>query len=110
MKDYNHTMDKRYLLMGYRVCFGLLAFGAIVTEAATLIERGRLIPLNFFSFFTVEANSFAVFVFILSSMALTQGKGVALLRGASTLYMAITGVFFTLLLSGLEGAEFTAVP
>ncbi len=32
-----------------------------------------------------------------------------LFRGAATLYLAITGVVFSLLLAGIEGAEFTAV-
>jgi hypothetical protein len=33
-----------------------------------------------------------------------------MLRGASTLNMILVGVLFTLLLSGIEDAEFTAVP
>jgi len=41
-----------------------------VTELATLAERGKLVPVNFFSFFTIESNIFAAFVLILSSIAL----------------------------------------
>ncbi len=33
-----------------------------------------------------------------------------MIRGASTLFMAIVGIVFPLLLSGLENVEFTAVP
>ncbi|MDD8018284.1 MAG: Pr6Pr family membrane protein [Bacteroidota bacterium] len=105
-------MAKRYIFTGYRIFFGLLAFSAVVTEMATLIERNRFVPFNFFSFFTIESNLFAVVVFMMSSLWLEQGKQekrLAMLRGASTLYMAITGIVFSLLLSGLD-VELTAVP
>ncbi len=39
-----------------------------------------------------------------------EGPWLAWLRGAATLYLAITGLVFSLLLAGLEGVEFTAVP
>lgn len=106
-------MTKKQLLVGYRLLFGLLGFSALVTEIATLVERGKLIPANFFSYFTIESNSFAVFVLLLSAFALygtSKRKIVPLLRGASTLYMAIVGIVFPLLLSGLENVAFTAVP
>jgi hypothetical protein len=83
-----------------------------VTELATLAERGKLAPANFFSFFTIESNLFAAFVLILSSIALARGsqdRTLAMLRGAATLYMAITGIVFSVLLAGLD-VELTAVP
>lgn len=106
-------MTKKQLLVGYRLFFGLLGFSAIVTEIATLVERGKFVPANFFSYFTIEANTFAVIVLLLSAFALYGGskhKSIPLLRGASTLFMAIVGIVFPLLLSGLENVEFTAVP
>jgi hypothetical protein len=84
-----------------------------VTEIVTLHERGRFVPTNFFSFFTIEANLIAVVILILSALALTRGKEsrlVAMLRGANTMNMIVVGVVFTLLLSGIKDAEFTAVP
>ena len=102
-----------YLLTGYRLFFGLLGFSGVVTEIATLRERGRFAPYNFFSYFTIESNLFAVVVLILSASALAQGmhsRPLALLRGAATLYMVTTGIVFALLLAGIEGAELTAVP
>jgi len=106
-------MHKKNLLVGYRVFFSLLGFSAIVTELAVLIERGRLVPSNFFSFFTIESNLFAVVILLVSALALTQGgqsRVVAMLRGANTINMVVVGVVFTLLLSGVKEVEFTAVP
>lgn len=104
-------MNKK-ILIGYRTSFALLGLSAIVTEIAVLVERGRLIPANFFSFFTIESNLFAVVILILSALALARGKHgktMAMLRGASTLYMITVGVVFSLLLAGLD-VELTAVP
>lgn len=101
-----------YLLMTSRILFALLGFSAIVTEIATLSERNRFIPVNFFSYFTIEANLFAVIVLLLSALALAsnkQSERLALLRGSSTLYMMVVGILFSLLLAGID-AEFTSVP
>jgi hypothetical protein len=105
-------MDKRNVLIGYRIFFALLALSAVVTELSTLAERGTLVPVNFFSFFTIESNIFAAGVLILSSLALARDshdKSLAMLRGATTLYMAITGIVFSVLLAGLDD-QLTAVP
>lgn len=97
---------RHQLLVGYRILFALVCFAAIITEIATLVERGTFAPANFFSYFTVEANAFATAVFLLSALS----RGHDRLRGASTLYMAICGIGFSVLLSGIEDAELTAVP
>jgi hypothetical protein len=100
-------------LIGYRVVVGMLGFAAVVTEIATLVERDRFKPANFFSFFTIEANSISVIVLILSAITVAageRGRLISLLRGANTLNMIVVGVVFSLLLAGLENTEFTAVP
>lgn len=105
-------MQNKRLLVGYRVVFALLGFSAVVTEIATIIERGRFVPANFFSYFTIESNLIAVAVLIVSALALMrgkQGRRIAMLRGANTLNMIVVGVVFSILLSGLD-AELTAVP
>jgi hypothetical protein len=97
----------------YRTAIGLLGFSALVTEVATLHERNKLELANFFSYFTVEANLFAAIVLIAGGLTLTakgESSTFAVIRGAATLYLAITGLVFSLLLAGLEGVEFTAVP
>jgi hypothetical protein len=97
----------------YRAAFGLLGLSSLVIELATLHERDKLELGNFLSYFTVEANLFGGIVLLVSGFVLTadgEPAWLAFLRGAATLYLAITGVVFSLLLAGLEGVEFTAVP
>jgi hypothetical protein len=104
-------MQKKNLLMGYRIFFALLAFAALITEVAVTRERGTFVPANFFSFFTVESNSLAVIILLVSALAHSkQTRLMAILRGANTMNMIVVGIVFLLLLSGLENAEFTAVP
>ena len=99
-----------------RIAFSLLGFSAVVTEIAVIMERGSFIPANFFSFFTIQANIIAV-IFLLfygAYMGKQQKKRANLsaqyIRGAVTLYMLMTGVIFSLLLSGLKDVNLTAVP
>ncbi len=67
---------------------------------------------NFFSFFTIESNLIAAVLLALSAVAAWRGStapSMALLRGAAALYMTITGIVYSLLLSGLEDALQTQV-
>lgn len=101
------------MVAGAKLLFALLGFSAVVTEIATLQERGRFMPWNFFSYFTIESNLLAVAVLIAGSLVVARGqpsRHVAMVRGAATLSMAITGVVFSVLLAGIRGAELTAVP
>lgn len=100
---------QRPALTAYRLFWALLIFAAIVTEIATLVERGTLVLGNLLSYFTIQANSFAVLVLLLSVVSARDNRTVNMMRGASTLYMAVTGVVFSVLLSGIEGVDFTAV-
>jgi len=109
---YSEGMKRNYLI-GYKVFFGLLGLSAIVTEIATLRARGLFSAENFFSYFTIEANTIAFIVLLASAWFLfTQKKSVTLdfFRGAATFYMVVTGIVFAVLLSGIEGATLTAVP
>jgi hypothetical protein len=106
-------MPKKVKLVYFKIFFALVGFSSIVTEIATIAERGRFVPINFFSFFTIESNIFAVIMLIVSAFAVAQQKQsmkLALFRGAAMLYMLITGIVFALLLSGLDNAALTAVP
>ena len=101
---------QRHFLVAYRLFFALLTFAAVITEIATTVERGTFTPGNFFSYFTILSNLFATAVFLLTALAPSHGRKLAMLRGASTLYMVIVGITFSLLLAGIEDAEFTAAP
>jgi hypothetical protein len=104
--------NKNFLVI-YKMLFGLLGVSALVTEIVVLIDRGRFVPANFFSFFTVESNLFAATMLLVSGAALLWNKSfkyLAMLRGAAALYMVTTGIAFSILLSGLEADVLTAVP
>lgn len=105
-------LQNKKLLIGYKLFFALLGFSAIVTEIATIAERGRFNPANFFSFFTIESNILVFVVLLLSAVAVAMGKNGKLdtLRGATTVYILIVGIGFSFLLAGLEDVALTAVP
>lgn len=100
-------------LISYKLVFGLLAFSAVVTEIAVLSERGTFNAANFFSFFTIQNNLLVALVFLLSAaytMAKRQPRWLSQLRAATTVYITIVGLGFSVLLSGLENSILTAVP
>jgi len=99
-------------LIGYRMVIALLCFAALVTEIATLVERGVFTPLNFFSYFTVESNILVVVVLLMAALTTAAGQDGRLdaFRGAVTVYILIVGLGFSFLLSGLENVRLTAVP
>jgi len=95
-----------------RIIFGIIGLGAIVYQLHDSIKYARSI-LNFFSFFTIESNILAVIILLaLGSIALIKKNDdkLALIRGAITLYMTMTGIIYVLLLSGNEVALQTTVP
>lgn len=105
-------VQNKNFLIGYKVLFALLGFGAVVTEIAVIMERGRFNPVNFFSYFTIETNILVFITLLLSAIAVALGKNSKLdvLRSAVTVYILIVGIGFSLLLAGMEGLTLTAVP
>ena len=105
-------MHRKTFLIGYKTFFALLGLSAIVTEIATLAERGYFTPLNFFSYFTIQTNILVFITLLLSALALAAGKGgrFDVLRSAATVYILVVGIGFSLLLAGMEGIVLTAVP
>ncbi|HMS92903.1 MAG TPA: Pr6Pr family membrane protein [Candidatus Saccharibacteria bacterium] len=99
-------------LISYKIFFALLSFGAVVTEIATLVERGYFTPLNFFSYFTIQTNILVFVTLLLSALALAAGRERRLdvLRSAVTVYILVVGIGFSLLLARMEGLVLTAVP
>lgn len=82
-------------------------------EAAGAGETG-FVSVNFFSFFTIEANVFAALVlgigFFMMMRRGPEPKGFTLLRAIAVTYMATTGVVYNLLLRGIELPQGTTVP
>jgi hypothetical protein len=106
-------MGSKRFLIWYKQLFGAVGLFAIIQEIVVLSERGTFNLVNFFSFFTIQSNLFAVIMLFTAAAALRSGlKNNALqyLRGASSLYMVITGVIFAVLLSNYDPRVLTAVP
>lgn len=105
--------EQKAFIRYYRILFGLLGLSAVITEIAVLTERSLFVPSNFFSYFTIESNLFAIALLLylgIEGKARSKNMAFVLVRGAVTLYMLMTCVIFIVLLSGLEGAMLTAVP
>ena len=106
-------MQKKQILIGYKLLFAFLALSSVAIEIATTLSRSTFNAANFFSYFTIESNLIAAIALLLGAQATTQNhksRQLDMLRGAATLYMVTTGIVFTVLLSGLGNVEFTAVP
>lgn len=94
-------MDRRTGFALYRAGFGLLALAAVATQFFDLAGRGVLDPLHFFSYFTIESNllSAAVFLYLAMRREAARSARLELVRGAAVVYMAVTGIVFTVLLA-----------
>ncbi len=116
MDGHTHQTDAlraRWPLVAARTAFALLGSSAIVTEIATLVARGRFVPANFFSYFTIESNTLAVVSLLVGSTAAAAGvtsRRLDVARGAVALYMTTVALVFIVLLSDRPASELTAVP
>ena len=97
------------VLQALRVLVALLGLSAVVTEVVVLVGRGTFVPGNFLSFFTIQSNLLAGVVLLLV-VSRPEAPWLSWLRGLATLCMVVTGVVFSLLLSGLPADVLTAVP
>jgi hypothetical protein len=84
--------------------FALLTIAAMVTQAVDLAGAGKLDPVNYLSYFTIQSNLIAAVVFLIGALARrgAHTKGWELVRGGALLYMTVTYVVFALLLSGID--------
>ena len=94
-----------------RLGFASLAIAAMTYQFATTADSAFR-KANFFSFFTIQSNIIgvaALFALVLVPRA-RRSPTFDVVRGAAVLYMAITGVVFALLLSGLQEELQTTIP
>jgi len=99
------------LLNTARLAFVATAIVAMTYQFAATAESGFQ-KANFFSFFTIQANLLALAT-LLSLVIVTRAERTPLLDGVRSgvvLYMAITGVVFALLLTGLQEELQTTIP
>ncbi len=93
-----------------RLAVATLAIVAMTYQFALLNVEPGYEKANFFSFFTIQSNILAVCALFLL-VAVPRERRTALFdgaRSAAVLYIAITGVVFALLLSGMQEEVQTA--
>jgi hypothetical protein len=93
-----------------RVFFAGVVLAAIATQLISLANQGTLDPVNYFSYFTIDSNLIATGVLIAGAATRDRPATPALdlVRGGAVVYMSITGIVFTLLLSNTDVD--TAIP
>ena len=87
-----------------RLLMAAAVVAAIITQLSNTIRIGNSV-VNFFSFFTIQSNIIGVVAITIAALAGPRARSsvwLSQLRGAATLYMAITGMIFSLLLSGAD--------
>ena len=102
-------MDRRALAVS-RLFFAALTLAAIVVQLTDLAARGTLDVVSYFSYFTIESNLIAVVALLVMAARWRKQRSRAheLLRGGAVVYMSVTCIVFTLLLSGTDVD--TAIP
>src|SRR6476469_4677201 len=87
-----------------RVALGVLTLAAVAAQWNHGIDEPSFSAVEFFSYFTIESNLIAAGVLIVAGAGdlrrAPHSERLDLWRGAATLYMATTGVGYSLLLAG----------
>jgi hypothetical protein len=87
-----------------RLLMAAAVVAAVLTQLGQTLRLGYSVP-NFFSFFTIQSNIIGAVAVVIAALAGPAVRGslwLSQLRGAATLYMAITGMIFSLLLRGAD--------
>jgi hypothetical protein len=105
------TPHRDVVLNIVRLAFASSAIVAMTYQFSATAESGFQ-QANFFSFFTIQSNILAVAVLCLLVIVRRDERTPLFdgARSAAVLYMAITGVVFALLLSGLQEELQTTIP
>lgn len=99
------------MLNAARLAFAAIAIVAMTYQFAKTADSDFL-KANFFSFFTIQSNILGVAALWVLVLVPREHRTPLLdgARSAVVLYMAITGVVFAILLSGLQAELQTTVP
>jgi hypothetical protein len=97
-------MNKRFILITTRLAFGILDLVALIVQNIYVARHHALNLVNFFSYFTILSNVLTICVFIISAYYLLHNRKPShtedVIRSATVLYMAVTGIVYTTLLTG----------
>jgi hypothetical protein len=104
------AIDRRLAIRLYRVAFAALTLVAIAVQLLDLASRGVLDLVSYFSYFTIQSNLIAAVLMLIAAWRWRSPRPPALdiARGGAVVYMSVTGIVFTLLLSGTDVD--TAIP
>ena len=97
-------MTGRSVGSALRLLMAAAVLAAIVTQLIHQLDMGASL-VNFFSFFTIQSNiigAVAITTAALAGSRAIDSVWLSQLRGAATLYMGVTGMIFSLLLSGAD--------
>jgi hypothetical protein len=96
-------VSRNAVIAACRALVAGLAVVAIVVQLVSLAGKGTLNPVNYFSYFTIDSNLIAAGVLLVSATRPGVSTfGLDMVRGAAVVYMSITGIVFTLLLSNTD--------
>jgi hypothetical protein len=103
-------VNRASAVAAFRVFFAGLTVAAIVVQLASLASKATLNPVNYFSYFTIDSTLIATGVLIAAALNRDRASTprLDLVRGGAVVYMSITGIVFTLLLSNTDVD--TAIP
>ena len=103
-------MTRAATVAACRIVFAGLTLVAIAVQLISLSSQGTLNPVNYFSYFTIDSNLIATGVLIAGALNRDSASTprLDLARGGAVVYMSITGIVFTLLLSNTDVD--TAIP
>lgn len=97
-------MIARPWLAPARLLLAALTVTAIVTQLAIDSGRPDFSAVNFFSYFTIQSNLFAVVVLVMTaSRRGDRPEWLDRLRGAAVTYLSLTGIVYALLLADEPG-------
>ena len=87
-----------------RVATAVVATAAMVVQAKTLADAGKLDLVNFLSYFTIQSNVIGIAVLLLLAARAPgrRPRWLESLRGAAAVYLTITFVVVILLLSNID--------
>ena len=112
----------RALFIIIRIAGAAAIVAAIVTQLVNNVGYWKTVgitdftslPVNFFSYFTIDSNVGTVVVFLIGAVLLIRKlddpRWFGILRACVTSYMAVTGIVYNTLLRGVNVADGLVVP
>ena len=85
-----------------RFAFAVLGFVALAWIPLRNLDTPSFSVANYFSYFTILSNVLALVVLLVGAVSDPQSERWQLFRGATTLYMVITGIIYAVLLADVD--------